>query len=434
MKLKLTTALLGASALMMSASSFAVVDGIATNGSVAKNLSMNQTYFTMENDADIWMNPAYVVKYKAKAYLEDTQFGGANLETPFGVIGLYLGRTYSGNVASYTNRPGYVGGVITADPGTNLPFGAITALENKFDLFYGMDIGAFDVGLRLNMNGSSETANNPIVAPTTKDDMEVSASQINISAGLRMKDMPLDAGMLFSLKSLTATSALITSTTTDSRTLEGDGSKALSVFARMRLMEEKKSDLFVSVYYSLDDDSRKSVVKESVGSTTTTETMGDSESVMGGMITYNKHMGSTTLMASTGVGLTTTSQSYKSTTDATINSDSTYTEADVVIPFVLAFESRNLMKSKKWTARGSIQRDLGDATAFEVKNNVSSLTSKSSQTNNIITSIRLGAAYQATKNLTIDALVSQAQLYNNANPFTVATGSLLTYFTVSYAM
>ncbi|MDH5231831.1 MAG: hypothetical protein OEY38_17355 [Gammaproteobacteria bacterium] len=209
MKLKLTTALLGASALMMSASSFAVVDGIIANSITSRNASMGANYFSMEDRSDIWINPAYVVKYAGNAYIEDfrgtidaTGWGGANVETPFGIIGLYLGRDYWGPSASFGNLPSNAGGgAIAADPGTLLAFGPLPSLENKLDVLYGMDIGAFDVGLRLNMNGFSESQNNPTAAGAiTAHEMSLSMSQINISAGLRMKDMPLDAGVLFSLK------------------------------------------------------------------------------------------------------------------------------------------------------------------------------------------------------------------------------------------
>jgi hypothetical protein len=291
-------------------------------GLIALGLANYQT----TNLGNTWINPAAINAYKNKAFgflggdssaviapIAGTQvtpdhngagnsaagrdaMAGAHFDTPAGVLGIWINRGNPMIDASTTaigSMNAAVGGVTMAGLGgvagaTGVQYNLAGTLtgpttpHNNLDLFYGRDIGAALIGVRINYNatksettteenvdaeGHSQTVNAPKANVDTVSDASenIKARDIGLHFGVAMKDMPVNASLLIGLPSFsdegviedTRTSdiagvagAVDTTTTVDvEETMESDGAMNIGLYVNGALKMSDTTTLVPTLFF-----------------------------------------------------------------------------------------------------------------------------------------------------------------------------------------
>ena len=439
--------------------------GIQTDGGIdvgadARRAATQQNYFTSDGDYNIWVNPALINQYKGKAYgalgtytggtnagVNDgstTDLAGANIETGFGTIGLYLGRAYTGFLDATAAGPIeglYSGGFGALDGsgvlGSNLvaTAGASATPTNWFDLFYGMNMGDMDLGVRFNWASSSASVKGLTGAAgggvtTSKNESSMSMRDINLAVGVKMKSLPIDASFSMGLPSMSDTESFAQTNGggADSleQAMETDGAMDLSFAARYELSKSKKSRTLISGFFSMENASVKLSQKEVVASATTID---DSDTIDSGTTGFGLYA-SQEMKPKAGVSVITSAGAIysKNTIESkyTDNQAGTplqnhdiATTSSISIPVSLSIEAK---AKKNWTLRGSMARNLystGSATnetklAGGVAPAPTGVVEGGVSTTPQAVSIALGASYMMGP-LSIDATVNRDLLFEGPN-------------------
>lgn len=324
-------------------------------GLIALGLANYQT----TNLGNTWINPAAVNAYKNKAWgflgSYDNTFSatpnkgngnngrdamaGAHFDTPAGVIGIWINRgssaidpatssigamddrvngvpmrgaAFYGEFATVDGTPlvgqveilgdgigdedGICEGVEACEDDT--PLKGLSTPHNNLDLFYGRDIGAALIGVRLNLNMSKDV--DEIDVPTnaqpfgqlagqtntqyTADGEEtVNARDLGLHFGVAMKEMPINASLLIGLPSASDELSFEQTTTQDSAgvsgvadqtdtetvddTLESDGAMNIGLYVNGAVELSDMTTLVPTVFF--EKTKNNSTLKSSYTSTTT---------------------------------------------------------------------------------------------------------------------------------------------------------------------
>jgi len=156
--------------------------GSLAYASLSRINGMGLANWMLDDDANIWMSPAYINDYPNRVWgqfgnggngaageeLVGSQYGGASLNLLWGLagnVGLFAGRPYPGNIATIgANAPGSDVTVIPANQGIVVGYAgtspglSLQALvpTNNVDAFYGLGLGSL---LKLGVRGSIAFAN-----------------------------------------------------------------------------------------------------------------------------------------------------------------------------------------------------------------------------------------------------------------------------------
>ncbi|MCW8935302.1 MAG: hypothetical protein OQK98_11315 [Gammaproteobacteria bacterium] len=226
-----------------SGQSFAIVDGWDFSGDSARNEAMNADYWNSRDNYNVWVNPAYVTKYKNFADLNisdgvrDDEMAGVFKELgSSGTWGFYIGRpSEPGNVDINPSNFGFGFNQLTDFSATNS--GATGAIPDRtptieeprsqFDLFWAKSFGAIgEFGVRLNtqlLDGDSSaspaTARTPNTFQLTDgaaqfntvsvDQNSFSSSDINLSFGWVSNSGQFDAAFLIGMPSRSGDARLV---------------------------------------------------------------------------------------------------------------------------------------------------------------------------------------------------------------------------------
>lgn len=248
LKNKKLTLIISVAATVFSGQSLAIVDGWDFSGSSARNEAMNADYWNSRDNYNVWVNPAYVNKYKNYADLnitdgvQDDEMAGVFKELGnTGTWGFYIGRpsepsnfdiiptTFGFNQLSDfgATSPGATGEIPTQTPTIEEP-------RSQFDLFWAKSFGlAGEFGVRLNMqllDGDASASPSTVRTPNTfqvadalqqfdtvsVDENGFSSSDLNLSFGWVSDDGKYDAAILVGMPSRSGDSHLV-----DQSLLEG---------------------------------------------------------------------------------------------------------------------------------------------------------------------------------------------------------------------
>ncbi len=444
-----------------------------------------------DDDFNIWSNPAFINTYNNRAYGEfgdytnpadgpgprmnneiTNQWGGANYKTSIGTFGLYLGREYKGRISEMDND------VIGKSLGPVALLGSAPSAKNpnnKFDLFYGTDLGDVALlGVRLNYSTYSDENTGPDIGPAASDPTSTtetkettqSSSDINLTVGVALKALPVDVSLSLGLPSLSNKEKLynksldtvtsVTTTTNQEDTLESDGAMNIGLLVRGKLLKTDSSVLLTTLRIaSVDNSSKVKTRTETTTSDTSTNYHSSSidsksgkreDSSMGfGLDTaYNKKINDKNLFVGViGLDYSSSTLSLVNTVndDKFVDSAGTTTYGDplgpingqdieqdissISIPLRIAFENQT---TKKISTRLGISKALykSKTTKTTTKNYYEEAGTTAGQINSVVdykteektilsddlpTSISLGATVKFTDSLILDATVNQDVLF-----------------------
>lgn len=409
----------------------------------ARQSAMQQGYFTMEDDYDIWVNPAYVNKYFGKAYGALTRSGigngtpnnsigslaGANLSTGFGNIGVFVGRAYSGDLSINSLRS-----IDAAINGSTLSAGATP--NNWFDLFYGKDLGDLNVGVRFNIATFGDSNENPTSATVSKDSQELTMRQINIAGGVAMKSIPLDASFSLGLPSVSDYTE-----TNDSGAagnvkngLEYSGMN-IALAGRFVVMDGRSSRLTASGLFTSESSENKAVDNDS--SVTQTDSYKDTTAMktLGAFAAYQMNPGKgVTAVASGGFEYGFGSLVSENSVGGAANKIE-FKESYFAIPVSFGVEAQ---AKENWKVRGSLGRVIRNSGSTEAKvtlpapaGNGTTSTSTSYPQDGV--NIGLGLQY-AVGDLMVDAVLNRDLLFSGPNLITGGVEDLAAAISLIYKM
>lgn len=405
----------------------AAVDGLLTSANNARNLALQQSYFSLDDDFNIWVNPAFVNKYKGRAYIEHTEMAGGNIATGVGVWGLYLGRNYSGSVTSM--------GVAAVTPGTTNQGLEPINMDNKFDLFYGRELAAAAVGVRLNYNSYSSSTTAPVTGATLADEASLSARDINLSAGFALKNLPVDGALVIGLPSLDSEATLRTTTTLDRETLSDDGARTIALFGRAELMRTPQSSFIGSLSVIADNTGALHEVLTAAG-TTTQDTASTKTTSVGAVGAYHwRPVANNLVLFTAGLGWNraTLGNKIQVLGNPAASEDEIQTTV-FLLPVSAAYELTNFGATGRWALRASVSKNLFASETIKNKDNLTGLSSETESSGPNPVSFGIGAGYSPIKDLSIDANMSQATLFRGTNLLSTNAGTLFTRVTITWRM
>lgn len=202
--MKKSLMLMSMTSLMLVNQAYAAIDALDTVNT--RSFSLQQGYFTLEDDFNIWTNPALVSKYKNRGYVElgdytNGESSAANNGSTSEMIGVLYGMGGSSTVGLFLGRP-YNGNILNVvDDPTVGPFPGFTnPINNRFDLFWATG----NIGFRINYN--SYVFDSKVSGSAAKS--EIAARDLNLSFGMTGGlDVALTVGLpLFSAKLTSTTS------------------------------------------------------------------------------------------------------------------------------------------------------------------------------------------------------------------------------------
>lgn len=425
---------------------------------VAVELNATQTRLTglginrwmVTDDDNIWLNPAYITNYSNRVWIEyfpaaALQSGGITIPqggiSPF-VHGIFIGRTYNGNIANVgvnaaNSDVTAVASAIT--PGiTNATAGlgnlSTLAPTNKFDYILGVSpiLGvAFNFANGLASNSNVYNSDPKTTNDGTADNVR-NSNEFNVRLGLLLDKffnfgktdlvlqvtLPLVNNKYTEQRYMTAQS----SNATDTRELTSTGTELL-VLVRPEKVIDKNNKLYSIAQYQFSSLPSKYTDKEDTNADNTldvnTEQLRNrlTHTALLGMA-MNTALGEKTLLVY-GISANMFLQSNREKTVNKIGDTTTqeynYDYLMWNIPVNLALEHKI---SKKFVARTGIQKVLYQFTQAtpndpDWANNAVVSTNKTvtgqHTTGNVAAS--LGLTYVPTDNLTLEAVVAQDILY-----------------------
>lgn len=410
----------------------------ANQGS-SRTSAMGLTNYQTEDSDNIWRNPAYVVKYKNKAAgrlgsytalaptaapganQRASAWGGVNLDVTVGTLGIWIGRTDDTTIDQMDSPVG--GTAYAALPGgyqagpTIGTLGTVSApCPNKnLDVFYGLDLGAMLIGVRLNLDMDTSDVKDdyavtkePLAvagfrATMTEDSVVTKARDLGLHVGIAMKDLPIAASVLIGMPSVSSTATVndkletdinangvvdSTTTTAISDKLESDGAMNIGVYVNGSVKMSDTTTLVPTVIFEkTKNDSKRAMSYSEVittadalaASTTTTASArsgkrGDTGTVFGLDAAFNmKPNDKTLVVTAVGLGYSTGETTMKNdiASDSTVvgavtayNNEPHGTQDDIKVettsinvPFVLGIENKSI-KDGKVIARLGVKGDL----------------------------------------------------------------------------
>ncbi len=467
-----TTLAASVAAIIASQASYAAIDGWEAPSANARLTALNQNYVSINDDYDIWFNPAWVNEYSNRAYgafgifnnggvYDNTtpDLAGANIKTGFGVIGLFFGRNYTGPINFGTIGDGTSVVVDTTTfnlggtPGSLLVPAAATP-DNLFDLFYGTDLGSMAVGVRLNMNRYADSIENPTGAAgggitINAKNQSVAATDLNFSVGAKMKNMPFDGAVTIGKPMFTsdATTSLDNAgaISSNSEKLEDDGALDFGIVGRGRFMETKKSSIVATARFAMENASLKKTSKTVTAGTTTLDEageLGDKTMRLDLFGSYHlKPSDDVLVVATTGLQYEKQTATYKFTdalAGVPLQEDQEIVTSGVIIPVAIGVEAK---ANKNWTLRGSLAKQLWNsntetgtvkATAGAAPAPEGDIVTKTSDLTSNIVTLALGARYELGKSLMIDGVINKDLLFTGPQIVSGISNTLLTQVSMIY--
>lgn len=313
------------SMLLFAPQAFAGVNG-SGQGS-GRTSAMGLTNFQTADYSNLFINPAYVVKYQNKAWgilggytangtalttgtgangrSDALSYGGLNYGTSFGTLGLWMGRPSDSIIGDMDNTvvgKGFNQTALTTLNGgtTAYPLGTpgATSPSKNIDLLYGLDVGSMLIGARLNLNSDNrdDSASNADTQALTNfggtnasifsnnASLVTDNSDWGLHLGIAMKEMPIGVSLVYGMPSLDSSSGLSGSTTSNtsattqtitsgslSDKIKGDGASNIGLYVNGAVKMSDTVTLVPTFYYEAKkNDSSQSLNGSAITTNTTT--------------------------------------------------------------------------------------------------------------------------------------------------------------------
>ena len=429
-------------------------NGVRLDGMGLSNYQTKDVY-------NIFANPAAIMKHKGTAIAEmnagaasvASVMGGAIYDTGSGVVGIFTGRTdTSGMAGAFTDtnqgfnlmnagtHP-YQGMLTGLDSATNAAVAAVASLNAPIvtDIFYGMDLGSMDLGVRFTMgqSGSSATDNTYTAGTTTADnvlDATEGAAKINamsLDVGVAMKN--ISAGVQFNMTSASYLANLTTTTTAGGQVTDTSiqqlefaptGGLGMVVHGQYDLELSKGKNLLLTAAMNINN--MNTETKASMSSTLaatddslTTLTENKSTSFLVNAALNLKPSADTNVVIAAGVNFGSGSVANTNTsagTDVGVTDTDETTFTSFSIPLNVAFEQK---ASDKFTWRVGTSGTIMNTSGGEYSQTTNTVAGtvvtpdvlQPSDTNgastNTAAAIFSGVTYTVTKDLALNGVVSQ---------------------------
>ncbi|MEK6749555.1 MAG: hypothetical protein AABY83_10160 [Pseudomonadota bacterium] len=436
-------------------------DGWDVSNLNARNSALKQDYFSMQDDYDIWVNPALLQAYPNRVYSalgtalfsqgDDTHARLAGGQLTLGPVnaGVYMGRPYTGVIQNTLFSPGLI-----STPGNLIAMTAPSvAVKNLLDLFLSMDLGIADAGLRVNINRYADQRFNPVGAQANGtsvniDEQKVSGSDVNLVFGAALKSLPLDVSLSIGLPSFT-NNYVYQESSTIGGTLDRQGHASLddttniAATARMDVLALSKGLVRLSAQASRFSFKIGQTNRETTNGTATVDQTGEStltSTELAGYATFLlKPSEKITLIASGGLQYFHTTYTTASTDKLNANplrnsyANSLY-HAD--FPARLGVE---VAADGHWTLRGGASRNLYRIDRFSGGSSVAGgvtqpLSSPRQQTIDAdpLVELALGIRYALDDAFLIDGTINKDILHTGSYLLSGVSDQLLTQISLIY--
>lgn len=385
----------------VSSASAQVISNPTTN---ARMEGLGVSNWQIEDDFNIWINPAQLKNYKNAVYgelgtdpcgvpggacgsgISDTghnernatsAWGGMNMDAPYGGWGVYLGRPYAGPLA----------GIAAVDAEGNS--GGAAPTTNRFDLFYSSQ--GLPLGFYLSYADRSEETK------TGAGKLTSEASEINLGVGGLIMNNMLDLALNVGLPS-----SKMQDTSAGTKT-DDDASVNISLLARHHGSAGGNGKLLTTLQILLGDSSTKTSGGAKLDSTSTTISLDTA---------LNSNPNPDTLLV-VGIGIVSTESEAK-----TKPTGSKVETSILTIPVNLAVEHQTF---KKLQTRVGLSKNI--YSSFECKGAAS--TSAATCTSGAFTAngdkfestttgpatVSMGLGWAVADNLMLDAVINQDILF-----------------------
>ncbi|MDH4274368.1 MAG: hypothetical protein OEW08_04960 [Gammaproteobacteria bacterium] len=428
----------------------AEVDGWEVSNLNARNSALKQNYFSMQDDYDFWTNPALLGGYTNRAYgaISSTtatkgddavaKLAGGNLNVKWFNVGVYQGRAYAGSIANTLFSPTLLKGAAATTASTYLTPAPATnpAVKNLIDVLFSTELGAIQVGARLNINRYSISVTNPTGAlgggsTVNLDNKSVAASDTNLVVGVAMKNMPLDFAMSFGSPSFSSTAEYnqSNSTTVNDRRAKSalEDASIFAIAARMDVANFSGGLFRVSAKYARQDSkivqsgrdlsTTASIVTTNADQAAEATMAATSYSGYGAFVL--KPANGLTIIASSGLEYAKLIADGKLSDNAIVaaplQEKSTTTAYSAKIPARLGLE---VEANKNWTLRGGAARNLYSKAKDTVNNTITAgianaLSDKVTESTDAdaVVELALGLRYTLGDAFMLDATVNKDVLF-----------------------
>lgn len=381
--------LMSMTSLLIVNQAYAAIDALDTVNT--RTFSLQQDYFTLEDDFNIWTNPALVSKYKNRGYIELGNYiagesSAANNGSTSKMLGVLYGTGGSSTVGLFLGRP-YNGNVEIVE---SVGAGALPDYEdpiNRFDLFWATG----NVGFRINYN--SYVTESKVSGTTTKS--EIAARDLNFSFGMTGgMDMAVTVGLpLFSGKSTTVAS------TDDIKT-----NSAFNVAFSLRSTDNNANNHFNYGLLAIFD-KNGAKAKDVTGGVTTTATVKEDTISLSAIGGYNIRPNAENLVIASARVVV--AQDKGATSPATSN-----TATRLEIPAAISYENSGI---GNFILRGSASKSLLSYRSNKSKVGTTTTTTSESDSKGDEVTVGLGVGYKLKDVLRFDFAVNQDLFFTGAD-------------------
>ena len=383
--------------LLSTVTSALLAGGNATNraASSARLDGLGMNVYMVEDNFNIWANPAFIEKYQSEATVNlqgqntASVMAGGSVGTTAGTFGVYFGRPSRDLTGTMTSP---VNGIAYAAPGTP-PAGV-----NQFDLFYGIGLGEdIDMGVRLSRKGNDQSSSTS--AGTVTTDTENYTSEYEIEGGVVVKSIGLDVSMALGFPNYRD----VSNTPGGDVGIEDDGAFYLTVQGGYNLVLDEASKLRITGYLGTFNNNSKQVATGSSAS------RDESAFALNALVTYDTKVAeTTTLYLSTGIAYNSYTAQLKNDVPATGKEES----SQLLIPIVGAVEAE---VNPEWTARVGASINNFAIYSHQKTEVVGASSTESSTTTPMNVGLNLGLGYAPIEDVDIDVAIRQGNLFSGNN-------------------
>ena len=384
--------------ILSTVTSALLAGGNATSGraSSARLDGLGFNVYMVEDNFNIWANPAFIEKYQSEAVVNvqgqntATVMAGGSVGTTAGTFGIFFGRPsadITGTMTSPVNTVGYGGAAGTPPAGVN-----------QFDLFYGVGLGeSVDLGIRLSRKGNDQSLSTSVGAITV--DTENYTSEYEIEGGVVLKDVGLDVSMALGFPNYRN----VSNPPGGDTGIEGDGAFYLTVQGGYNLELDELSKLRITGYLGTFNNNSKRVDN---GSSAKRD---ESVFTLNALVTYDtKVTETTTLYLATGIAYNSYAAELKNDLPATGKEEASM----LLVPIIGAVEAE---VTPEWTARVGASVENFALYSYRKEEIVGTSSSEYSTTSPMDVGLNMGLGYAPIETVDIDLAVRQGNLFSGAN-------------------
>jgi hypothetical protein len=439
----------------------------------------NNSYVWMVNDDyNIWLNPAYVSDYSNSVWLElgtgptTNQWGGLSFRADLGLnttFGVFFAKPYTGFLGANIGENA-AGSDVTAIPttitsgitgGSTLTLTPLAISREKIAILMGLKIAdQFKLGFSLDMASNSSKEEYTYTSTITANGdgsskLERSVSDINLGAGVLFSNLGLLSSLSVSGKVgipslsskyneaayLAATPLLFTS---DYRELKLDSAINMSGTARAVVDFSKSLSILADFNYNSNPGSNKYTINldpdaDGVLESDVVQTRLQTRTRINGGFAVNAKLNDSALLIA-GVGLHTTKEDNKASTTNNLTTlmieQYNYEMYETYLPIIAAFEYK---LSKVFTVRAGASKNIIETTGttYTDPNLAAGLVTNTAKTDSsseaaFLTSYSFGLSITPMDNLTIDAVINSTILFSNTYLMSGVPANPVSMLTVKY--